>query len=815
MRLFSNGWRLLAIGLVALVGACGDDNDGEVRLLRLEVAPATQTIAAGTTVQLRATGIYSDGNSFDVTSQAAWQSSDTDAATVSDAAGSKGLVTGNSRSNGPVTITATLDEIAATSAITVSAATIKLIQVSPDDGPLPRGLQRQLTATAVFTDNSSQDITASANWVSTDTSVAVVGNTSGDKGLYRAVGPNASQATITASSGGVTGSLPVRVSAAKIESIEVSPASLSIAYGGFEKKFTATGVFSDGTTGDITDQVVWSVLNTDLATVSNAAGEKGKLTTTTEDSGGGTAVVAKAGDKESRAQVNVRKAKLTSIEIDATNKRFAPATDLTVGLGRTLQFVATGSFSGTQTPDLDISNFVIWSTSDVAVATISNAEASRGKSVTQGPGVAEITASIKRGVGASVPTVTEKIDLTVTSAEVVSMVVEPSTLTLPRSFKAPLRVVGTFSDSSQEDISSEVTWTSQDSNIAVVGNTGTTRGVVTGGNPGNTLITASLPGTGIEADANAVITGATLAGISVAPAAATIPQGVSQLFTATASFSDGSTLDVTNYGQTVWTSSDTNTARIVANGEAFGFAQGGGVKIKASRPGSVLEGVADLTVNGVALVELRIVPKSFAGCTGAFSTPRAVEKVPVGSARRFIACARFYDGFIGDVTSQATWATQGPGVIAVGNTGAVKGRVTTTGREKEQGVIEVSYTDDYNIRKTDTYTVGLIDGSVTAITITSSRDLTAQQAPGTGIQFEAVASYSDGSTNVNITEGSTWTTSDDEVVAISNTDGTRGAAVVQQKGSGGLLGGEPPSSATIRASRGGVNSPTVTVNRTP
>lgn len=821
MRLFSNGWRLLVIGgLLALLGACGNDNNGEVRLLRLEIAPATQTIAAGTTTQLRATGVYSDGNSFDVTEQAQWQSANTNSVAVSNNGGSKGLVTGSSPSSGPVTVTATLDEATAASAVTVTAATVRLIQVSPDSGPLPRGLTRQLTATAVYTDNSSQDITSTATWVSSDTSAATVGNVGGaggNKGLVTGVGPNSSLTTISATSGGVTGSLPVRISAAAITSIQVTPPTLGIAWGGYQKQFTATGVFSDGTTGDITTQVVWSA-SAATATISNAAGEKGLLTTS--NTAGATQITATAGSITSpAATVSVNDARLTSIEIDASNKPFAPATSVRAGLGRTLQFTATGSFSGTATPPLNITNLVRWATTDVTVATISNAEGSNGRSVTQGPGVVNISAALTRGVTPPVSEVSRSIALTVTNAELVSMVVEPSTLTVPRSFKAPLRVVGTFSDSSQEDISADVTWTSQDSNIATVSNTSPARGVVTGGNPGTTLITASQPGSGISATASAVITGATLASISVDPAAATIPQGISKLFKAIAAFSDGSTLDITNYGQTVWTSSDTNTARIVANGEAFGFAQGGGVKIKASRPGSVLEGVADLTVDGVALIELRIIPKTFTGCSaGTFTAPRTVEKVAVGTARLFRVCARFYDGFIGDVTNQASWATQGPGVIAVSNAGTTKGRVTTTGREKEQGVIEATYSEN-GITKTDTFTVNLVDGTITSITIAASRDLSVQQAPGTGIQFEATAIYRapDGSTvtDVNITESSAWTTSDDSVVAISNTDGNRGAAVVQTASGGGLLGGAPPSSATIRAARAGVNSNTLTVNRTP
>jgi hypothetical protein len=817
MRLFSNGWRVLvAGGLLAVLGGC-NDNNGELRLRSLEIAPATQTIAAGSNIQLTATALYSDGNTFDVSDQVTWESA-SPAVTVS----ASGLATGNSATNGAVTVTATLDAASATTAITVTTATIKQIQISPNGGALPRGLNRQLAATAIFTDNTTQDVTDSVSWLSLDTAVATVGNTATDKGLVTAVGGNSTATTITASKSGITGSLPLSVSAAAITSIQVSPAELFIAYGGFEKQFTATGVFSDGTTGDITDQVVWAAnASAPRASISNATGSKGLLIT--GDETGRSLVTATAGAiKSADAVVRVTDARVVSLEIDASNKRFAPATGVTVGLGRTLQFVATAGFSRADTPDLDVSRFVTWSTSDTTVATISNADTSRGKSVTQGAGLAEISASIRRGV-APVTQVVTSIDMTVSDAELVSMVVEPDALTVPRSFKAPLRVVGTYSDSSQEDISSEVTWTSQDSNIAVIGNTTTQRGVVTGGNPGTTIVTASYPGTGITDTANINVSGATLQGITIQPQVLTIPQStVTPVpFQAVASFSDGSTLDVTNYGQVIWSSSDTNVATAGAgnNGEFTGSAQGGTVEVRASRPGSDLFGAATLNVDGVALIQLRVVPRTFEGCTAnVFTAAEAAERVAVGAGRRFMACARFRDGFIGDVTAQAAWDTQAPGVVTVGNTGLIKGRVATTGREKERGVIEATYTEN-GITMTDTQTVSLIDGTVTAITITSSRDLTAQQPAGTAIQFEAVANYlaTDGTaiTGVNITEGSTWTSSQASVVVISNTDGTRGSAVVQAAAGGGLLGGEPPASSAIRASRGGATSNTLTVNRTP
>jgi hypothetical protein len=92
------------------------------------------------------------------------------------------------------------------------------------------------------------------------------------------------------------------------------------------------------------------------------------------------------------------------------------------------------------------------------------------------------------------------------------------------------------------------------------------------------------------------VSAATLTSITVSPAAATVPAGGIASFTASGSFDDGSTLDVTDV--VTWTSSDTGVADISnaagTRGQATGFAMGS-VKISAQR-GTVI-GTAALTVN--------------------------------------------------------------------------------------------------------------------------------------------------------------------------------------------------------------------------
>jgi predicted outer membrane repeat protein len=108
---------LLASSLLA--AACGGSSSKPATLTAIAVVPATGYVGTGRTLQLAATGTFSDATNRDVTAEVAWSSSDAGVATVSDAAGTKGLVTGGAQ--GPVTVTAASGAVAGAAALTTTA----------------------------------------------------------------------------------------------------------------------------------------------------------------------------------------------------------------------------------------------------------------------------------------------------------------------------------------------------------------------------------------------------------------------------------------------------------------------------------------------------------------------------------------------------------------------------------------------------------------------------------------------------------------------------------------------------------------------
>src|SRR5204862_4862789 len=109
-------------------------------LSTITVTPSAPSIANGTKQQFTATGTYSDFTTQDLTTQVTWSSSNTAFATIDSA----GLAT--SVAAGTTPVTATLGLVSGNTTLTVTAATLSTIAVTPTDPSLAKGLTPQFTA---------------------------------------------------------------------------------------------------------------------------------------------------------------------------------------------------------------------------------------------------------------------------------------------------------------------------------------------------------------------------------------------------------------------------------------------------------------------------------------------------------------------------------------------------------------------------------------------------------------------------------------------------------------------------------------------
>jgi uncharacterized protein YjdB len=293
----------------------------------ISVTPVTASVIVADTQQFTATGTYSDGSTKNLTTTANWTSSSASTATVG---GHTGLAKGVAA--GTATITATSAKISGSATLTVSAAVLTSIAVTPSTPSVAAGKTQQFTATGTYNNGTTKNLTSTATWTSSTTSIATVSSS----GLATTIAQGS--ATITATSGTISGSATLTVTAAVLTSMAVTPSTASIGVSSTQQ-FTATGTYSNGTTQNLTTTASWTSSATSIATIKIHTG------VATGVSAGTATISASLGTVHGTATLTVTTAVLTSISVTPS-----PAS---VAAGNTQQFTATGNYSNGNHAELD------------------------------------------------------------------------------------------------------------------------------------------------------------------------------------------------------------------------------------------------------------------------------------------------------------------------------------------------------------------------------------------------------------------------------------------------------------------------------
>lgn len=157
--------------------------------------------------------------------------------------------------------------------------------------------------------------------------------------------------------------------------------------------------------------------------------------------------------------------------------------------------------------------------------------------------------------------------------------------------------------------------------------------------------------------------------ITVTPANPTVAKGLTQAFTATATWEDGSTVDMST--QVTWTSTNTSVATVSATGMAATNTVGT-TTITATMPGGGLTaggakiiGNTSLTVTAPTVVSVAVTP-----------TNPALE---LGANEQLTATGTFTDGSLQDLTQSASWSSSDAAVARVNTSPGRIGVVNTRG----------------------------------------------------------------------------------------------------------------------------------------
>jgi hypothetical protein len=325
--------------------------------------------------------------------------------------------------------------------------------------------------------------------------------------------------------------------------------------------------------------------------------------------------------------------------------------------------------------------------------------------------------------------------------------------------------VGDFSGQFTRDITAEVSWRIANRKIASVSNSGGSEGLVTAKSPGETMLEASLEG--VTGSAPVTVSDAELTALEISPQDAELNTGLTKQYTATGTFSDNSTQDITILAS--WDSSDTAVATIDTAGLAT-TVDVGTTTISAGWQG--IASSTDLLVTAATLTVITVIPEQ--------------ATIAQGTTVQFEAEGEFSDGSVLDVTDVVDWQSDDQGIGVVIADGLVEGVAAGTTD------ISASFETAADTIE-DTAELIVTDAVIESIVITPE-DSTIEE--GENQQFIATGTFSD-DTEQDITELTTWLTTDNSVGTISNTSGSRG-----------LFTSTDTGSTTIEASFGGVTGGT-------
>ena len=340
-----------------------------------------------------------------------------------------------------------------------SPTTPTVINVSPNNGPVGGGTSVTITGTQ-FTDVSAVKfgtIPATAYTVNSATSMT------------------ASSPAATAGTVDITVTTPAGTSATSpadqfnytsvtLQSITITPPNQTIPKEG-TIQFLATGTYSDGSTKDITNTVIWSSGSSTMASITTGGLATGLAL-------GNVSIFGASGGLSGSASLTISVPTLVSIAV-------TPAT-ASIVQANTQQFEATGTYDNHQT--LNITNSVHWTSSIVAVATINSFGNATGVAV----GSSIIYATSGELSGHATLTVTAPPTLN-------SITVTPLNATIIKNGKQPFDATGYYSDGSSANITSSVSWASSLVTVAdFVGLPGVATGLSSG--TAAATITATLSG---------------------------------------------------------------------------------------------------------------------------------------------------------------------------------------------------------------------------------------------------------------------------------------------------------------------------------
>lgn len=498
------------------------------KVTRTQLIPSVSvSTPLGLSTYFQAVGVFNDGSTEDMTSRVQWKVSNSKVAVLDP--NLAGKVDG--KQVGRVVIQATLATanglLASNSAsLEVTNAVLASIQLTATSLTLPKGQDLQVVARGIFTDKTQKDLTSIVNWSSSDASIATVilGNL-----LSKKMG----KVVIKAEHFGVLSELIIEVTPAEMVDLTLIAAQNSTPAGG-QLQLKAQGVFSDGSTRDVTESAVWFSSDLAIGTIYN-----GLLSTKAE---GKVRIEAKKEDLVSKVlEITVTPAQLVSIVITPNSPK--------VAYGNTLQLKAEGIY--TDGKRLDLTEQVSWSSASAEIATVSTT----GLVATTTTGAVSIFA-VYQGEKTY-----QYLEVLAPKLERIAIKQKNVVLRLAIKESVPLKVIGYYSDGTESDVTNMVLWTNSKNDIVNVSTTGS----VWPHKSGVSEVTANIKGLS-SVKTQITVSDTDIASVTLSPGKLTLVKKDGLWLSAEVAFDDGTSIDLSKdmkfAGNLVWENDNKNAAKL-------------------------------------------------------------------------------------------------------------------------------------------------------------------------------------------------------------------------------------------------------------
>lgn len=483
------------------------------------------------------------GVSQDVTGEVSLTSSDPSVAHLSE-----GQV--QAQSSGVTELTATLTRAGVTysssSSLEITEALVDTLTIEAPHVTLGVGARQQYTAIAQFDDGSTLKVTKqpNINWsVNPNDKASIESKT----GLLTTISPGEVSIELIGQANGISfrGSKSLTITAATVEGLSVTPSGAQLRKG-MTQQYTATAIYSDQTTNDVTTAVNWSV---DAPQVASIDSSTGLLTAGTQTGNVFVTASFQASGQTFSESVSAtvdNNAQISSLSITPSSASFPILSN------HQLSAIALDDLGNSY----DISASATWSLDYSSYASIDEGLLQIGDRITTAP--LNVTASYQGK--------TATASILLTSSPLDRFVLSPQKISLPKGFSKQLNATVFFESQDSLDFTSHssLMWSTDDPYIATV-----VDGLVTAHTYGTTQIqvSGSYQGQAFSSSAEIEVTPAVVKNVIVSPSPLSpLSTGQSQQFTAKAFISDLTEVDITNAHTISWSSSNNTIADVDAKG---------------------------------------------------------------------------------------------------------------------------------------------------------------------------------------------------------------------------------------------------------